>query len=30
MMYDGYGDSAGRIQDQVEKQCDPYFAQGLA
>ncbi len=28
MMYDGYGDSAGPDQDQLEKQGDPYLLKG--
>jgi peptidyl-prolyl cis-trans isomerase A (cyclophilin A) len=28
MMYDGYGDSAGPEQDQLEKQGDPYLRKG--
>jgi peptidyl-prolyl cis-trans isomerase A (cyclophilin A) len=28
MMYDGYGDSAGPDQDQLEKQGDPYLRKG--
>jgi peptidyl-prolyl cis-trans isomerase A (cyclophilin A) len=28
MMYEGYGDSAGPDQDQIEKQGDPYLKKG--
>jgi peptidyl-prolyl cis-trans isomerase A (cyclophilin A) len=28
MMYDGYGDSAGPDQDQLQKQGDPYLRKG--
>jgi peptidyl-prolyl cis-trans isomerase A (cyclophilin A) len=28
MMYDGYGDSAGPDQEQLEKQGDPYLLKG--
>jgi peptidyl-prolyl cis-trans isomerase A (cyclophilin A) len=28
MMYEGYGDSAGPDQDQLEKQGDPYLLKG--